>query len=294
LGLSTIIYDLQANRSFGSNNPSQAIMNATKRKFNALINGLGNKSTTSLNSQEHIVLPEESRLEVNGDQTTKKRRLVPRVSANTRMSTQKASLLPPSMASNMHNKSLSTTSSVVVDQPPTYAPWDRNAFLERLKTFSNLTDWTDKPPRVNEVEWAKRGWVCKGFERVRCCSCNVELLVKLNKRAGEEGKEEYVFNANDIEQALVDKYAELIISSHAENCLWRQRGCDDSIFKLPLSNPPDTLKALRERYDSLNSLASDLPYMHNMHPPSEFDLDEVMSYLPSDFFLLLQMANLGR
>lgn len=28
------------------------------------------------------------------------------------------------------------------------------------------------------------------------------------------------------EPALVDKYAELIITSHAENCLWRARGCD--------------------------------------------------------------------
>jgi hypothetical protein len=29
-----------------------------------------------------------------------------------------------------------------------------------------------------------------------------------------------------IEEALVEKYAEMIVTSHAESCLWRQRGCD--------------------------------------------------------------------
>jgi len=29
-----------------------------------------------------------------------------------------------------------------------------------------------------------------------------------------------------LEDALVDKYVELIVESHDESCLWRQRGCD--------------------------------------------------------------------
>jgi hypothetical protein len=35
-----------------------------------------------------------------------------------------------------------------------------------------------------------------------------------------------------LENALVDKYVELIVTSHDEDCLWRKRGCDG---KLPLS-----------------------------------------------------------
>jgi hypothetical protein len=47
------------------------------------------------------------------------------------------------------------------------------------------------------VEWAKRGWVCQKFERVRCSFCNVEILVKLNKKE-VDGKEEPVYLAQNI------------------------------------------------------------------------------------------------
>lgn len=30
----------------------------------------------------------------------------------------------------------------------------------------------------------------------------------------------------DVEEQVVDKYAELIVTGHAEDCLWRARGCD--------------------------------------------------------------------
>jgi DNA-directed RNA polymerase subunit RPC12/RpoP len=80
---------------------------------------------------------------------------------------------------------------------PKYAPWDRTAFLQRLKTFSNLTDWTPKPSKVNEVEWAKRGWVCQKLEQVRCSLCNIEILVKLNRKE-VDGKAIPVYVAQNI------------------------------------------------------------------------------------------------
>lgn len=65
--------------------------------------------------------------------------------------------------------------------------------------------------------------------------------MKLNRKE-VDGKEEPVYVADKIgglksgsrvedadysvEAALVDKYVELIISSHNEGCLWRNRGCD--------------------------------------------------------------------
>jgi len=92
----------------------------------------------------------------------------------------------------------------------------------------------------------------------------------------------------------------MIITSHADNCLWKQRGCDgrelesplkacaniraDSIFKLSLNHAPTTLHAIRERYDSLCALKNKLPYMHDMHSPDGFNLNAVLAYLPKDFF----------
>lgn len=43
--------------------------------------------------------------------------------------------------------------------PPNFAPWSQESFLARLKTFSSVSQWHPKPEVINEVEWAKRGWV---------------------------------------------------------------------------------------------------------------------------------------
>lgn len=110
-------------------------------------------------------------------------------------------------------------------QPPKYCPGDRDQLVRRLATFQELTDWTPKPDRVNEIEWAKRGWVCQGKERVKCTLCNNELAVKLNRKE-VDGKEIPVLIAADIAESVVDQYAELIITSHREDCLWRKKGCD--------------------------------------------------------------------
>lgn len=209
-------------------------MNATKRKFNALINGIGNKSTTTLSSQEVNNVQNN-----DADLQAKKRRLSDK-GLFTSSIDMPSSVKRKSLATMKHKKAASSTTAAAAE-PPKYAPWDREAFLKRLKSFSNLTDWTPKPARVNEVEWAKRGWVCQKLERVRCCLCNVEILVKLNQKE-VEGKEQPVYVAEKIgglrsssiegdsdstvEEALVDKYVELIVSSHDEGCLWRKRGCD--------------------------------------------------------------------
>jgi hypothetical protein len=184
-------------------------MNATKRKFNALINGIGNKSTSSLNQKD--VNTSSSNGLSHGetpDSLAKKRRVAPPSSASSQALTSKLD--------NMgHKKSVSTASGLLAESPK-YAPWDRTAFLKRLKSFSNLTDWTPKPAKVNEVEWAKRGWVCQKAERVRCCVCNVEILVKLNKKE-VDGKEEPVYVAQNIGiHAPID---------HKELLLMGLRGC---------------------------------------------------------------------
>jgi hypothetical protein len=78
-----------------------------------------------------------------------------------------------------------------------YAPSDRGDLLKRLGTFQEITSWTPKPERLNEVEWAKRGWVCHGKETVRCLLCHRELVVKLNRKDAE-GKETSVYASSEI------------------------------------------------------------------------------------------------
>lgn len=102
-----------------------------------------------------------------------------------------------------------------------------------------------------------------------------------------------------VEDAIVDKYVELIVESHEESCLWRQRGCDgeferngrntlliveDSIFKMPLNNAATTLEVLRHRYDELATRKETLPYYFNLRLPEAYNVEDVLSHLPPDFF----------
>ncbi|CAN8098164.1 unnamed protein product [Discula destructiva] len=166
---------------------------------------------------------------------------------------------------------------------PRFCPGDRDELLKRLASFQELTDWTPKPDPVNEVQWAKRGWICQGKERVRCLLCNKELVVKLNKKE-VDGKEVAVLIPSEIEDALVEKYVELIITSHDEDCLWRKRGCDDALLRLPLSNRHNAIMDLRRRYDELCARSPFIPYEFNLRLPEKLDIDVVLSQLPPDFF----------
>lgn len=63
---------------------------------------------------------------------------------------------------------------------PSFVPWDRERFLERLETFRRVDRWSPKPPAINEVQWAKRGWICTDLMRVTCVGgCGGSVVVKL-------------------------------------------------------------------------------------------------------------------
>ena len=71
-------------------------------------------------------------------------------------------------------------SSSASSKRPTFVPWDRDAFLERLETFRRVDRWTSKPTPINEVQWAKWGWICSDVMRVSCVSgCGGSVVVKL-------------------------------------------------------------------------------------------------------------------
>jgi hypothetical protein len=63
---------------------------------------------------------------------------------------------------------------------PNFVPWDRSRFLARLQTFRKVDWWSPKPPAINEVQWARKGWSCTGAMRVECVGgCGQSLIVKL-------------------------------------------------------------------------------------------------------------------
>ncbi|KAK3692084.1 copper-exporting ATPase-like protein [Podospora appendiculata] len=324
-------------------------MNATvKRKFNALLQGIGNRSPSSPNTAAtepasgngtDTAAPEEtvtasatatatpsspspasaapatatatatttttttaataaaataspSRMANEIEYLAKKRRVAQPGSTPTKFGaeTQSSPARGPTTISNITLRKWTPAAAGKTAQPqhlqlqqPKYCPGDRDQLVRRLATFQELTDWTPKPDKVNEIEWAKRGWVCQGKERVKCTLCSRELNVKLNRKE-VDGKEISVLIASEIAQSVVDMYTELIVTSHAEDCLWRKKGCADSLLRLPLPNAKQALDGLRQRYDELCGRKDFLPYEFNLRLPPTLDIDTVLSYLPSTFF----------
>lgn len=167
---------------------------------------------------------------------------------------------------------------------PRYCPSDREQLLRRLGTFQELTDWTPKPDRINEIEWAKRGWACQGKERLRCTLCSREVVVKLRPDdLGSTSSASIGTLPSDAEDALVDRYVDRIVSGHQDDCLWRRKGCDDHLLRLSLAQPAQALVDLRQRYDELCARKDFLPYELNLRLPDGLDLDVVLSTLPADF-----------
>ncbi|KAI5459278.1 C3HC zinc finger-like-domain-containing protein [Mariannaea sp. PMI_226] len=266
-------------------------MNATKRKFNTLLQGLGSSRpksddiNSSPSSRSAVTAPSPSGTpsrasRLDPELLQKRRRLgLPDATAPILDSITRS----PSAAVSSVLKHSDVHKAGRKDAPAKYGPTDRGDLLMRLATFQEITDWAPKPERVSEIEWAKRGWVCHGKETVRCLLCHKELVVKVNRKV-VDGKEMPVLVPSEVEDALVDKYAELIITSHKEECLWRRRGCDDTLIRLSLANSSSALEALRQRYDELCSRKSFLPYIFNLRLPSDLNIDGLLSQLPPDFF----------
>ncbi|KAK0667549.1 C3HC zinc finger-like-domain-containing protein [Cercophora samala] len=301
-------------------------MNATvKRKFNALVQGIGNSSpsASTIDNNNNNTDPASplsvrstpglglSRTMTAEDILSKKRRVGGTTPTPSRFATpqpQRSTILNSSPGSSIrlsNNAGGGTTAisnvmlrrftpggspaprggSVKGDttekkQPPKYCPADRGELLRRLATFQELTDWTPKPERISEIEWAKRGWVCLGKERVRCTLCEREVTVKIGRGREVEGEV-----GREMEAEVVKRYESLMQEDgHGEGCLWRGRGCDDSLLRLPLPNSKWALTALRQRYDELCQRKDFLPYEFNLRLPEGLDLEVVVGWLPRTFF----------
>jgi len=174
-------------------------MNVSKRKLDNLLDT--DVSTSSIATPKNHSPPAHTTTDIESETEAQKRRRISDrfvdLSRAVKPLHPVSALSRVSAATSQHKKSASLATAASSQDVPRYAPWDREAFLKRLKSFSSLTDWTPKPAKVNEVQWAKRGWTCQKKERVRCCLCSKEILVKLNKKE-VDGKEEDVYVAQNI------------------------------------------------------------------------------------------------
>lgn len=141
-------------------------------------------------------------------------------------------------------------------KPPNYSPWSHAAFLARLKTFSSVSLWHAKPESIGEVEWARRGWVCVDVNTVACKGgCERRVVVSLGtprrKETQEDGESEDDGEAEAaLEQALAERYKDMIVEGHGSSCLWRNDGCKDDIYRLQIVRPSIWQPELRKRYQS--------------------------------------------
>ncbi|KAI9826610.1 MAG: hypothetical protein M1832_006206 [Thelocarpon impressellum] len=257
-------------------------MYTTKRKFHSLLNSLTatNPSSVSLPSDARKVKKNASTttLPEDLDAPAKRRRVI---------GLRSSDLPRPRTVHTSIDTAKTTPEKSDVRKAPNFAPWDRGQFLARLKTFRHVDRWSAKPAQVNEVQWAKRGWSCVGKERVGCVGgCGKEVYIKLSdgrEDADDNADAEGEWAAGPDEQLLA-RYVEMMVTEHEDDCLWRKRGCDDTIYHLSLINPAVSLAALGSRYKSLDAISSDLPLILSV--PDGVDVGALTRELPKDVLQL--------
>ncbi|CAI6319101.1 unnamed protein product [Periconia digitata] len=279
----------------------------TKRKFDTLLDKLtASASTTSLATtlRESNASATSLTSPPPPEPKTKRSRLSDilmdrsrQVSGNERIQALKDQLFTPqkdspratvgtsvrAVGTNIRSPVTTTTPR----KPINYQPYSQDQFLDRLKTFADVKKWTSKPDPVGEVEWAKQGWTCDTWNTVACKGgCEQRVAVKLRpKRKDASGKEIDMSEdlAADIDDGLVEKYRELIVDGHHEDCLWRKRGCSNDIYHIPIPNRAKSTGDLLLRYRSFKAIAKDLPTLENLIYPDP-RVEDILRRVSPSFF----------
>src|ERR1700743_734122 len=88
------------------------------------------------------------------------------------------------------------------------------------------------------------------------------------------------------ENGLIERYADMIVTGHGEQCLWRKAGCKstlrfevlgnscskpspDDMYHIPLARRDRCERDLRHRYQTLISLESSLPPAESLTIPGD-------------------------
>ena len=221
----------------------------TKRKVNEILESISNASSLSPTNGTYIYNASTTSLDmgsvttINSERPNKRARLTRPMSSFVPPSTHiKINPSTPQLVQSSSQQPTLKMSSTPPQPPipPSWVPWDRDKFRERLYTFRSVEQWTEKPEIIDEVQWARRGWTCTGCNTVGCVTCAKEVVIDIGpSREGRHIGEE---NASDEErdndeetdwqdraqEELAEVYAEMIIGAHDAGCLWTKRGCDGS------------------------------------------------------------------
>jgi hypothetical protein len=234
----------------------QPALATTKRKFHKLVDNLtASTSTTSLASTLHHSNASDASLSQRPGDSPEPLTKRPRSSeasmerqrqvsaGQERIRALKEQLLTPGRKGTMRVVGTESTPSAADSTPrkaPNFQPYSQEQFLDRLKSFADVKKWSTKPNAISEVEWAKRGWSCDTWNTVACKGgCEKRVAVKLRpKRKDANGRE--IETSEDltleVDDALVQRYAELVVDGHSEDCLWRKRGCQGTPSHTPARN----------------------------------------------------------
>ncbi|KAJ5856288.1 uncharacterized protein N7529_010232 [Penicillium soppii] len=249
-----------------------------KRKFHRVLESLS-KPTTSDNAPKPPPLaPATAQDRLSANLSLKKVRL---------SSAERTELPAVRNSINKISRPAHRLASANSNKRPTFVPWDRERFLERLETFRRVDRWTSKPAPINEVQWAKHGWICTDAMRVTCVSaCGGAVVVKLPDEVDElDGFDiDKVEERKQVRSRLVDEYAKMLSSSHGEGCPWRNKSCDATIQHLPLTNCEIALSGLHTRYTNISKMGDKLPADDIVETPEGLELDAIINGLPNEWF----------
>ncbi|KAH8725101.1 C3HC zinc finger-like-domain-containing protein [Phaeosphaeriaceae sp. PMI808] len=212
---------------------TQPALATTKRKFHKLVDSIAaSTSTTSLastlqtsnastTSLTHPASPEPPNKRPRSSNSNMERDRS--ISASqARIQALKHQLLTPTRQGTVRVVGKATVSQPSTPRKPAnFQPHSQEQFLGRVKTFADVKKWTTKPDTISEIEWAKRGWSCDAWNTVACRGgCEKRVAVKLRpKRKDMDGKAIEMSEdlALDVDDKLVERFAELIEKGHAED-----------------------------------------------------------------------------
>lgn len=299
---------------------TQPALATTKRKFHKLMDSIAaNTSTTSLASS--LQRSNASTTSLDHPTTAEPPNKRPRSSnasmerdrsisaSQARIQALKDQLLTgtPGRAGTVRAVGRTTaakSSEATPRKPANFQPYSQEQFLGRVKTFADVKRWTTKPDAINETEWAKRGWTCDAWNTVACKGgCEKRVAVKLRpKRKDSSGKAIEMSEdlSADVDEKLVGRFRELIGKGHAEDCLWRKRGCQgkhhnkalsleqtdnitEDVYHIPIGSRAVSSAELLARYQSFKPIASDLPLLANVTYP-EPSVDNILERVASSLF----------
>lgn len=110
---------------------------------------------------------------------------------------------------------------------------------------------------------------------------SVDVPRRLESTEEDEAQQEHEEDEDtSFEEALSQRYKSQIVEGHASSCLWRQEGCKDDIYRLPVVRPSVWQPELRNRFRSLLSMTKSIENVKT-RPLEPFN-DKALNDLPRD------------